>query len=98
MRTVWLRPEPCAILRAMKAEQPLEDIIHRRLRSLGLAGFGALVLEAFAPLAMIGAQFAYVLEPMFAGDGQPSWLGELAELFERPEQFDSLIDRLREEI
>lgn len=94
---MWLRPEPYAILRAMKAKQPVEDIIHRRLRSLGLAGFGAVVLEAFAPLAMIGAQFAYILEPMVSGGGQRSWLGELAGLFERPEQLESFIDRLREE-
>jgi hypothetical protein len=80
----------------MKAEQPVEDFILRRLRSLGLSGLGASFLEALAPLAPVGAQLAYMLDPMFAR--QPgSLLAQLGRLLEQPEDVDALIRRLREE-
>jgi len=80
----------------MKAKQPVEDLIQRRLRSLGLSGLGASFLEALAPLAPVGAQLAYVLDPMIAS--QPgSWLAQMGSLLEQPDNVDALIRRLREE-
>ncbi len=81
----------------MKAKQPVEEIIDRRLRSLGLAEFGAAFFEAVAPVAFVGAQLAYLLDPLFSGPDRTSWLAQLAVLMERPDQLEGFIDRLREE-
>ncbi len=81
----------------MKAKQPTEETIDRRLRSLGLAGFSAALLEALAPVASIGAQLAYVLDPFVSTGGRQGWLAGLAGILERPERLDGLIERLRDE-
>lgn len=80
----------------MTAQQPVEEAIDRRLRSLGLAGFGASILEALAPLAPVGAQFAYILEPMVSNQPR-SWLTEVAELLEQPRAVEAFARRLRED-
>jgi hypothetical protein len=79
----------------MNPEQPIEDAIDRRLRSMGLSSLGASLLEGLAPLAPLAAQLAYLLEPMFSG-GQQSWLTDLAGWLERPGSAGSLADRIRE--
>lgn len=80
----------------MTAQQPVEEAIDRRLRSLGLAGIGASLLEAFAPLAPVGAQLAYILEPLLTSQPQ-GWLTDIAGLLERPDAVEALTRRLRED-
>ncbi|MGA9533043.1 MAG: hypothetical protein WBR18_10035 [Anaerolineales bacterium] len=79
----------------MNSKQPIEDAIDRRLRSIGLSGISASLLEALAPLAPLAAQFAYLLEPMFVQD-QRGWLTELASWLERPDNPEAMAQRLRE--
>jgi hypothetical protein len=78
----------------MTDKQPLLDVIDRRLRTYGLSGLAAALLEAFAPLAPVGAQLAYILKPMV--DAAPGgWMSQLGALLERPDELASLTDRLR---
>ncbi len=79
----------------MMARQPVAETIDRRLRSLGLAGIGAVFLEALAPLAPVGAQLAYILQPMFEAQPGGLWT-ELAQLLEEPSEVEALSRRLRE--
>jgi hypothetical protein len=79
----------------MNSKQPIEDVIDRRLRSIGLSRISASLLEALAPLAPLAAQFAYVLEPMFA-QGQQGWLANLASWLEHPANPEAMAQRLRE--
>jgi len=79
----------------MNSKQPIDDAIDRRLRSIGLSGISASLLDAFAPLAPVAAQLAYVIEPMFSQD-QPGWLANLAGWLESPENPHAMAERLRE--
>jgi len=58
------------------------------LRRAGLNSFAASALEAFAPLATIGAQLGYIAEPFIGGSA------EFGRQLENPEE---LIRRLRDE-
>jgi hypothetical protein len=60
------------------------------LRRMGLAPWAAALLEALEPLALVGAQVGYLLEPVFGGGP----LRDLATVLEDPEQRADLTDRL----
>lgn len=92
---LWPASGRYAILPAMNADQPLEDRLAARLRSLGLAELASVVLEAGAPLAWIGAQLGYLAQPLFGMEAgrTPAWLG----LLEDPQRMTSLLQRLNEE-
>lgn len=81
----------------MTDKQPLMDVIDRRLRTYGLSGWAAALIEAFAPLAPIGAQLAYILEPMV--DAHPGgWMRQLGAILEEPEELATLTNRLRRDL
>lgn len=63
----------------------------RKLRATGMGGMLAVLLEAAGPLSVIGAQVAYLAEPLFGG----AELRALGRILEDPEQVRQLIDGLR---
>ncbi len=68
----------------------------RLITLLGGTGLGhilAAVLEAASPLAPIGAQALYALEPMFRGEAS-DW-SDLGQTLEDPARLDALISSLR---
>jgi hypothetical protein len=73
----------------------ISERIAARLRQVRLEGFAAGLLEACAPLAVLGAQAAYIVEPFLGGAGPRA--SELARLLEDPGGIADLIERLREE-
>ena len=80
----------------MNGNQPVSDKIHHQMEAFGLSGLGAVLLEGLAPLAPLGAQLAYLLQPMF-GDGTAGDLKMLAGWLEDPAEVEALADRLRED-
>ena len=48
------------------------------------------MLEALEPLALVGAQVGYMLEPVFGGEA----MRDMASILEDPEQRADLTDRL----
>ncbi|HET7011004.1 MAG TPA: hypothetical protein VFI11_09535 [Anaerolineales bacterium] len=60
------------------------------LRRLGLAPWAAALIEALEPLALVGAQVGYLLEPVFGGG---VWR-DLASVLEDDEQRADLTARL----
>ncbi len=79
----------------MNGNQPVADKIHQRVEALGLSGLGAALVEGLAPLAPLGAQIAYILQPMF-GSGVTDGLADLAGWLEEPAEVEALADRLRQ--
>lgn len=69
--------------------------IAARLHDMGLGAIAAAVLDAAGPLTLVAAQLAWVAEPLFAGSRAP--LGNLARLFEDPDQVSDLVRQLRRE-
>lgn len=65
------------------------------LHRVGLHVFVADLLEAMGPLTYLGAQAAYLLEPMVNGADNP--IGNFARFLEDPEQVSGFIACLREE-
>jgi hypothetical protein len=63
----------------------------RKLRATGMGGMLAVLLEAAGPLSVIGAQVAYLVEPLIGG----AELRALGRALEDPEQVRQLIDGLR---
>ena len=63
----------------------------RKLRATGMGGMLAVLLEAAGPLSVIGAQVAYLAEPLFGGVE----LRALGRVLEDPEKTRRLIDGLR---
>jgi hypothetical protein len=63
----------------------------RKLRATGMGGILAVLLEAAGPLTVLGAQAAYIADPLFDGLG----LGELGRILEDPGQVSELVDELR---
>jgi len=84
----------CAILREMDSITSVSERIAGSLRRARLEGVAAAVLEACAPLAVLGAQAAYVVEPFLGGGGTRA--SDLARLLEDPAGVADLIERLRE--
>lgn len=65
------------------------------LQRTGLHDFVADLLEAVGPLTYLGAQAAYLLEPMANGAENP--IGNFARFLEDPERVSGFIASLREE-
>jgi hypothetical protein len=65
------------------------------LHRAGLHGFVADLLEAMGPLTYLGAQAAYLLEPMASGAENP--IGNFARFLEDPDRVSGFIANLREE-
>ena len=77
-------------LRELRAESTASARIATRVRRLGLAPWAAALLEALEPLAIVGAQMGYLLEPIFGRAALRDW----ASVLEDPEQRADLTDRL----
>jgi hypothetical protein len=67
----------------------------RWLRQMGLNGLAASLLEAAGPLASVGAQVTYMIEPLIGT--RDSQISELARTLEDPEGVLQLIEALRSE-
>lgn len=76
--------------RATRAESTASARLAAHVRRWGLAPWAAALLEALEPLALVGAQVGYLLEPIFGGDALRDW----ASVLEDPEQRADLTDRL----
>ena len=70
--------------------------IARWLNDQGLQGIAAFLLEVGRPFSVLGAQVAYIAEPLFGG--QRKLFQDLAQFLEDPEQIDALIDQLNHEV
>jgi hypothetical protein len=62
------------------------------LQKAGIGEPAAWLIEAFEPLAILGAQAMYILAPLFPLE---SHLRELAGMLEDPDQRSNLVDRLQ---
>lgn len=91
----WLGQRGCAILREVNSDSPIAEALAVKLRAAGLDGIAFALLEGIAPLAWVGAQAAYLAEPLFGGPG--GRLGEVARLLEDPAKLGGLLDDLRPE-
>jgi hypothetical protein len=67
-----------------------QDLV-RKLRATGMGGLLAVLLEAAGPLTILGAQAAYLADPLLDGLG----LGELGRVLEDPQRVSELVDELR---
>jgi hypothetical protein len=79
----------------MNAGRSFDDRLAARVRSLGLGGGASVLLEAVAPLAWVGAQLAYLLEPLVGTPGAPR--AGLPGLLEDPQRYTAFIESLDEE-
>lgn len=89
----WLGHRGCAILREVNSDSPIAEALAVKLRAAGLDGIAFALLEGVAPLAWVGAQAAYLAEPLFGGPG--GRLHDMARLLEDPAGVGDLLDRLR---
>jgi len=78
---------------ALRAETTASARVEARLRRLGLAPWAAALFEALEPLALVGAQVGYLLEPIFGGEALREW----ASVLEDPEQRADLSARLHQD-
>lgn len=79
----------------MKEEPVHSAKIAQRLREHGLHQLAGVLLSAARPLAVLGAQAAYFLEPLVGG--REGWLRDFAILLEDPQELNELIDQLQAE-
>ena len=79
----------------MNNEGVVSERVARWLQRVGLNQPAAFLLEAIGPLAFLGAQAAFLVEPMFGVSNNP--IGDLARLLEDPTQVSELVERLRTE-
>ena len=61
------------------------------LNDQGLQGVAAFLLEVGRPFSILGAQAAYIVEPLFGS--QRGLFQDLARILEDPEQIDALMDQ-----
>ncbi len=87
----WLRHVRTS--EAWRAETTASARLEARLRQLGLAPWAAALLDALEPLALVGAQVGYLLEPIFGGETLHEW----ASMLEDPEQRADLSARLHQD-
>lgn len=69
--------------------------VARWLRQVGLEELAAVLLEAVGPFAFLGAQVAYLIEPLFGASNNP--ISDMAQLLEDPDAVSGLVERLRQE-
>jgi hypothetical protein len=74
--------------------EPFAAALEAKMRARGLSRVGAFILEALGPIAPIGAQLAYLVEPMAASQSG-NWLFQLGELLEQPEAIAQMAENLR---
>ncbi len=67
----------------------------RKIRRLGLGNLTIALMDALKPLAILGAQVVYVLEP-FVGTSDGRWV-TLGRIIEDPEKSAIFLAQLREE-
>jgi hypothetical protein len=79
----------------MNNEGAVSERVARWLQRVGLNQPVAFLLEAIGPLAFLGAQAAFLIEPIFGVSNNP--MGDLARLLEDPIQVSELVERLRTE-
>lgn len=76
----------------MSGKGGLPDRIVATLRGLGLDGFGALFIEALAPLGVLGAQVLYLAQPLFSIPSES--IDEWVNLLEDPQELSALSRKL----
>lgn len=79
----------------MNAGRTFDDRLAARVRSLGLGTPASVLLEALAPLAWVGAQLGYLIEPLLGAAGAPH--AGLPGLLEDPQRYAAFVEGLREE-
>jgi hypothetical protein len=78
-------------------EQPINTRkIARWLNNQGLQGIAAFLLEVGKPFSVLGAQAAYIAEPLFGG--RRKLFQDFARFLEDSEQIDTFMDQLNEEV
>jgi hypothetical protein len=80
-------------------ETPLDpDKVADQIEAAGMRGLAVVLLHAFKPLAWMGGQMAWVLQPFLEGPGpnkrSPLSISGLANLLESEQGVDNLLDRL----
>ena len=70
--------------------------IARWINNQGLQGIVAFLLEVGRPFSVLGAQVAYIAQPLFGRQGK--LFQDLARFLEDPEQIDALMDQLTNEM
>ena len=86
-------PSPSPAPREAPGIEALAGVIERA----GMAGVASVMLHATRPLAWVGGQVLWVLQPFadaFGGRRAPSSVSALAAALEREGSVDDLIDRL----
>jgi hypothetical protein len=68
----------------------------KKLQQIGLQEVAASVLEAAAPVNLVGAQLVYLGQPVLRGFVPNENLNALADLLEQPEHTRAFIEDLRE--
>jgi hypothetical protein len=84
-------------VRAMTTEPQRDELLERlahRIGELGLTAPAILFLEAYKPLAFLGAQLLWVTQPFLSIMFQPNDLHDLASLMQDDAGTDALIARL----
>ena len=79
----------------MNVKDTLSGRLTAWLHAVGLHDLIADLLEAMGPLTYLGAQVAYLLEPMAHGAENP--IGKIARFLDDPERVSGFIANLREE-
>jgi hypothetical protein len=79
----------------MNNDEAVSERVARWLQRVGLNQPVAFILEAIGPLAFLGAQAAFLMEPLIGASDNP--VGDLARLLEDPTQVSELVERLRTE-
>jgi len=87
----WPAQGRYAILRAMDPVPPTTPTWLRWLRQTGRGTTAAAVLEAVSPLAAVGAQFLYLVQPLFSTSTE---LRRTARLLEDPGLLSRVIEDL----
>ena len=79
----------------MNADRSFDDRLAARVRSLGLEGAASTLIEAFAPLAWVGAQLGYVVGPLIGP--QVTRESGLLGLLQDPQRMAGFIESLEQE-
>jgi hypothetical protein len=79
----------------MNAAPSFDDRLAARVRALGLEGAASTLLEAFAPLAWIGAQLGYMVGPLIGPHASRD--AGLLGLLEDPERMAGFVESLHRE-
>ena len=79
----------------MNNEGAVSERVARWLQRVRLNQPVAFLLEAIGPLAFLGAQAAFLVEPLLGTSDKR--IGDLARLLEDPTQVSELVERLRTE-